>query len=261
MSLILDALNRADRERSEQQLSPSLHAAPSGPDHSHFRLWRLVAAIVALALLAGVAIAFWLLPQRTPQASPAVTSPAPALPLAAPVPAPPPEPAPPPAAARETEPAPKPAPIAAAAPQASAAPRPDTPPGTSRDAIAELYARPATPPAPAVASSAPAPPPPPEPPPIRQPRPTQAMILHSIPLLATMPASFQRQVPSIEYSIHVYNDEDGSGAVKLNGSMLRVGAELTPGLRVIAILPDSTVFDFNGTQFRLNALNSWMNFQ
>lgn len=89
---------------------------------------------------------------------------------------------------------------------------------------------------------------------------TRNTILQGIPLLTTMSPRLQQQVPSIDYSVHVYNEDDGSGAVKLNGQLRRIGSELAPGLRVIAILPDSVVLDLNGTQFRLAALNSWVNF-
>lgn len=268
MSLILDALNRADRERSEQQLSPSLHAAPSAPGDARSQLWRPLVVIAAVAALAVIAIYFWLPAQRAPAVdSGAASTVLPAPPASTPAPANEPvipiDSEPPAVAPVADEPMPPPARTRTAATTAAVddAPVAKDRDSSSRSAIAELYTRPAPAAAPPSALPPPAPKPPPAPQATSPARPTQAMILQSIPLLASMPANFQKQVPSIEYSIHVYNQEDGSGAVKLNGNMLRVGAELTPGLRVIAILPDSTVFDFNGTQFRLSALNSWMNFQ
>ncbi len=83
-------------------------------------------------------------------------------------------------------------------------------------------------------------------------------ILESIPLLAEFSTRFKQSVPSIEYSTHIYSEE--GGVVILNGKTCKVGTELAPGLRVIAILKNSLVLDYNGRQFRLQALNSWINF-
>jgi hypothetical protein len=85
-------------------------------------------------------------------------------------------------------------------------------------------------------------------------------ILKQIPLLLDRSSRFQRSVPSIDYAVHVYSEEDGAGFVKLNGAISKVGAQIAPDLRLIAILNDSIVLDLNGTQFRLQALNSWVNY-
>jgi general secretion pathway protein B len=86
-------------------------------------------------------------------------------------------------------------------------------------------------------------------------------ILQQIPLLTQHSPRFQNSVPSIVYGLHVYSDNDRAGFVKLNGSIRKIGAEIEPGLRVIAILKDSVVLDYKGRQFRLAALNSWVNFK
>jgi len=83
-------------------------------------------------------------------------------------------------------------------------------------------------------------------------------ILNSIPLLAQMPRRVQRTVPTINYSLHIY--AEAGGLVVLNGKRLKTGAQLSPQLRITAILKDSLVLEFEGEQFRLAALNSWMNF-
>ena len=85
-------------------------------------------------------------------------------------------------------------------------------------------------------------------------------IFHAMPLLAQMPARFQQNVPTIEYSVHVYSEKDGAGFVTLNGRKRKVGDEIAPGLILIKILQDSVVLDYQGTQFRLLSLKSWINF-
>ncbi|GEM_PF-5744207 len=85
-------------------------------------------------------------------------------------------------------------------------------------------------------------------------------ILHGIPLLTDQSSQFQRSVPGIDYQIHVYSDRENSGFVKLNGSIHKTGSQVMPGMRVIAILKDSVVLDYRSTQFRLAAMNSWVNY-
>ena len=85
-------------------------------------------------------------------------------------------------------------------------------------------------------------------------------IFQKMPLLAQMSPRFQNLIPSIDYEIHVYAESENIGFVRLNGSIAKVGTTLSADLRVIAILKDSVVLDYQGTQFRLLALNSWVNF-
>jgi hypothetical protein len=40
---------------------------------------------------------------------------------------------------------------------------------------------------------------------------------------------------------------------------LGVGGSPVPGMKIEEILPDSVVLNYQGTQFRLRALNSWVN--
>ena len=83
-------------------------------------------------------------------------------------------------------------------------------------------------------------------------------ILESIPLLSQLPSRFQQSIPNLEYSTHMYSDS--GGFIILNGGTYKVGAQPSADLRVIAILQNSVVLDYQGRQFRLNALNSWLNF-
>jgi hypothetical protein len=57
--------------------------------------------------------------------------------------------------------------------------------------------------------------------------------------------------------MHQYSGDD-STFVELNGSRLRAG-ESSDTIRVIEILADSVIVSAAGIDFRLRALNSWIN--
>jgi general secretion pathway protein B len=84
-------------------------------------------------------------------------------------------------------------------------------------------------------------------------------ILESIPTLSHFSPQFRNAIPNIEYSVHVY--AENAGFVVLNGEKYKTGNQIAADLRVIAILKDSVVLDFQGKQFRLTALNSWVNYR
>lgn len=271
MSLILDALNRADRERSEQQQVPSVHAAPLPTSSSSRPILRwLVEGLLATTLIAVVVHLFFfqqpdgpkaLTLEKTPVSTSALQIPDSAqmqktlttphsnqsqnISL--------PEPSPPPSATPSVGTA------IATALKTTEAPSTNT-------AIAQLYrqnmqvsaAVKTNPAVPTVQSStqlAAQPPPRNE-----QAKSSAQDILQQIPLLTSLSSRFQQSIPNIDYSAHLYNDQDSSGVVKLNGALRKIGSEPAPGLRVIAILPDSVVLSYNGIQFRLLALNSWINY-
>ena len=80
---------------------------------------------------------------------------------------------------------------------------------------------------------------------------------HAVPLLATLTQQQKDMVPTIIYSMHQYSGDD-STFVELNGSRLRAG-ESSDTIRVIEILADSVIVSAAGIDFRLRALNSWIN--
>lgn len=266
MSLILDALNRAEQERSEQQLSPGLQAAPlSATNASLSRSRGIIAGVLAAAtVFAALYLHFFSgsgsgttpLVDSVMTVSPTVvgntmdTLPQQLLRQTVGV-----QPAP--AIALQTQSTP-------ASALTNAQPDRGNTPATAvnSDTIARLYQQQPAAPTGARTASAQTPPASAAVKMTAKPSAEQAgrAILQQIPLLATMPARFQRSVPSIDYSVHVFNEKDGSGIVSLNGSIRKIGAQISPGLRVIAILPDSVVLDYNDIQFRLLALNSWVNF-
>ena len=84
-------------------------------------------------------------------------------------------------------------------------------------------------------------------------------ILESIPALSQFSPQFRNSIPNLEYTVHVYSEK--AGFVILNGKKYQTGNRLNADLRVVAILKESVVLDFRGKQFRLLALNSWVNYR
>lgn len=80
---------------------------------------------------------------------------------------------------------------------------------------------------------------------------------HPVPLIENMSQSVKDRIPSLMYQAHDYNPREGS-VVVINGEAGKVG-ERVKGFLVEEILEDSAVFNYAGTQFRLRALNSWVN--
>ena len=82
---------------------------------------------------------------------------------------------------------------------------------------------------------------------------------HSVPLLIDMSQQFKDTVPTVYYLRHDYSSDTSRSTVVLNSKTLSVGGSAAVGLKVEEILPDSVVLNYQGTQFRLSALNSWIN--
>lgn len=82
---------------------------------------------------------------------------------------------------------------------------------------------------------------------------------HSVPLLATMSQQTKDNIPTLYYQRHDYSTNVAISAVVLNGEALKVGGSPAQGMKIEEILPDSVVLSYQGTQFRLRALNSWIN--
>jgi hypothetical protein len=80
---------------------------------------------------------------------------------------------------------------------------------------------------------------------------------HPAPLLQTLTKQFRDRVPTLMYLRHDYNPA-GSSTVLINGETLRVGGR-TRGVEVREILADSVILRFEDRDFRLRALNSWVN--
>lgn len=80
---------------------------------------------------------------------------------------------------------------------------------------------------------------------------------HPVPLLAEQSKQYRDSVPTLIYLRHDFNSR-GVSTVRINGEDLREG-QRTRQVLVREILPDSVVLSFRETEFRLRALNSWVN--
>jgi hypothetical protein len=83
---------------------------------------------------------------------------------------------------------------------------------------------------------------------------------HPAPFIADLSQRTKDEIPTIFYQRHDYRgDASSSSIVVLNGKELRVGGRPASGVKVEEILSDSVVLNYQGTEFRLRALNSWVN--
>lgn len=227
MSYILDALQRADAERTRGGV-PTLQARPiaSPPTMSGLNTRQRAGLAIAAALaLVAAAVAGWLWRPAPPQpavvvASPPIAQPAPALTPSVVLLLPSPVNVPPRAVAAVTAtPA---TPTAKPATSASAGePAPTAPPKAKA-----VTAAPA-------AADTPAP------------TPTLA------PLLSELPEATRRQIPAMAISGAVYSDNPSQRLLLVNGQVLNQGSQVAPGLTVVEIHSNSSEFNFRGTRFRL----------
>lgn len=81
---------------------------------------------------------------------------------------------------------------------------------------------------------------------------------HAAPFLGDLSQQRKDAVPTLMYVQHDYRSEGGS-TVTINGQQARAGQPVGLGVKVEEILPDSAVLSHSGQQFRLRALNSWVN--
>ena len=73
----------------------------------------------------------------------------------------------------------------------------------------------------------------------------------SLPILWSLPSSFQSAVPRLDISVHYYTAEASRRIAFINGEKLREGDELAPGLRLDAITPNAIVLSYKNTQFQV----------
>ena len=82
---------------------------------------------------------------------------------------------------------------------------------------------------------------------------------HAVPFLSTMSQQTKDGIPTVYYQGHDYSSNASISSVTLNGKPLKVGGSPVSGMKIEEILPDSVVLNYQGTAFRLRALNSWVN--
>lgn len=82
---------------------------------------------------------------------------------------------------------------------------------------------------------------------------------HPAPFLSDLSQRTKDSIPTLYYQRHDYSSDSSQSSVTLNGNTVKTGGSVVPGMKVEEILPDSVVLNYQGTQFRLRALNSWVN--
>lgn len=265
MSLILDALNRAERERKKTQDIPDLQtvheplpatAAPSSGRNTVF----VILGVMVVGLLVVMVYLFarpsevappvmqsTAEPGAQPVNSPARVSPASTVNVA------PAESGSPHRKPSVTERAAAPAPGADAASQPDldalyASARAEDKP---KDPVTSLYA---------------------ETPEIKSPAVTRNETVAALPPVAVrnydslinipdigdLPWGFRQEIPSINYIRHNF-DVGGSSSVVINSKAHYAGSNLAPDLVLEEIYVDGAIFQFKQIKFKLRALNSWVN--
>lgn len=72
------------------------------------------------------------------------------------------------------------------------------------------------------------------------------------PLLQQMPQDFQRSLPSLAVTIHVYSREESQRILFINNREYRKGSQIAGGIRVEDIVSDGAVLSFRGERFKLS---------
>ncbi len=246
MSFILDALRKAERDRSLGQ-TPRMQdvaLAPPAPAVAPAGLHRgRLAVVAALLALAIAAAAYWLLPRSSPpQAAPRVAPPGVVT-------------------ASVRGPAPLTAPAAAPTRLAEAGTPALVDDGSlsslddlaaaSDDAPTATVAAPATEPSQAVPPSQPRTADAPARPPSASDAPRAAA---SSPVdgaatpLDQMPSAYRAEFPAMTIEVHVWDSEPGRRFVMVNGHRYREGDTLAAGPRLDEIAQDGLVLDYRGSR-------------
>lgn len=71
------------------------------------------------------------------------------------------------------------------------------------------------------------------------------------PLLQQMPQEFQRALPPLAVSIHVYSQEAAQRILFINNREYHVGDKINGTVRVEEIVPDGTVLSYQGERFKI----------
>ncbi|MEP1472865.1 MAG: general secretion pathway protein GspB [Halieaceae bacterium] len=291
MSLILDALNRSESERRGSGEIPGLateHFSEPSPDGR-----RLTAYLPWLGLVLAIAVIAWLLldrsepdlgvselsaPSEVPGAAPAPIANQPA-PVANVAEAPPPAAA---AAVTEATPVKK----RTVSPSPAARDRNTSMSASADPAVAALYQQAPAPAeavntvadsvpaarstakksAPVAATKAPEAVPQSEPLDIsavlesaKKEMENARLAEHPAPFIEDLSQQRKDAIPTLMYSIHNFSGKAGQSSVMINGKSLQAGGNVGKGVRLEEILPESIVLSYQGEQFRLRALNSWVN--
>lgn len=82
--------------------------------------------------------------------------------------------------------------------------------------------------------------------------PAVPVVADHTPLLQQMPPEFQRALPSLTVTIHVYSQEESQRILFINNREYRQGSQIEGGIRVEDIVPDGAVLSYGGERFKLS---------
>ena len=85
------------------------------------------------------------------------------------------------------------------------------------------------------------------------------IINNTLPFLSELPWNTQKKIPTIDYNQHVFLD-GGNSFVEINQKIYKDGDAIDNTLQLIKIEAETITLQIHTTRFRLNALNSWVNF-
>ena len=224
MSYILDALQRAEAERIRGGV-PTLHARPlaTPPPQSRVISQQHVGmAVTVIGLVLGIAALGWWMWPSAPGVVVAATAP----PIATPAEPAAPSKAKPPASALQAPPAKAKTalPVLKTEPAVTAPSKPET------IEVVKAPTEISTPPTPQKLPAAKTPLP---------------------PLLAELPETTRREIPSMTISGAVYSQNPLQRLLLVNGLVLSQGSQVAPDLTVVEIRSNSSEFDYRGTRFRM----------
>lgn len=256
MSLLLDALNKADQERKR-----SNEAAPgidSNHEHRHYHGARnhslLLVAVVIVSLLILLAAIYWLGQRSTATQVTSATAPVNTIANA-------------PQTNNHTAPKKT---LVTSEPKTSETKNTDaaapaaTEIDTSDENVASLYQNTQVPQSNAAATISPptaeAIPTVPEAAPVAVPNiasPVSIAQFSNLPEIHDLPTSILERIPSLGYSEHHYNINGGN--VKINGEIKHVNDQLPNGIVIDKILEDGMILHIDNYSFKMRAMNSWVN--
>lgn len=232
MSYILDALRKSQQAR-QPGTAPRTGAVHNISLALPVSGWWLALGVVLLLGMLAAALLFWRgtvanLPD--PPAAPVTGEPVTAAPASMPAPA----------AIEETVPAPesparKTAPVADLAEQARL---PAATPPPKKIAVTRNETKPAVNRRPETIKTAAAP--------------AMPLVMDDTPLLQQMPQDFQRALPALAVTIHVYSHDESQRILFINNREYRKGSQIDGGIRVEDIVPDGVVLSFRNERFKLS---------
>lgn len=82
---------------------------------------------------------------------------------------------------------------------------------------------------------------------------------NNVKLIKDLPFSAQENIPSMMYTEHHYRNGRQSSVV-INGKSVREGENIGSGVRMKKILKDGVLLQYDRFEFKMQALNSWLNY-